>query len=549
MRLLVDKIHEKTVRFNPDFTNGYAKKDIDRGMQYVHNVFLCAQASFPQGLTYTGCRQCTPEETHKLYKQEYRNDKKYVHDFARNDFYLSELSFSYQGQAFYVHIFIPYVSDGGVIYIRGRPFHIMPVVADPLLSINGDELFLPLNQSPMSTRPRNHFVYKDDRLTPVKIFETTMHHNLREIQSKNNQLSRLRITCNALYILCQEGITDLYRRFKAKMEYGTSAEMTRDKYPEDEWVLYSSVVDTRTEMQMTSDGSRRVYDLVIAVKKDDVSIAIDSITGAIFYTLDLLPEIDDLGDLEDVTWWRIKLGRIIMGFDDDDRILLKKLLNHLTTIETYIDPMAISLMADHDVYVDDIYGYLAWSIRHYDDYRNKVSGSPSSLYRKHLLVNRYIFKSVREMLFKAIYELRQKKSDNISLREIQSKFRSKIRPNLVMGMNSQCPNVSAITSSSDSMLLRVGSSIIPQDNMRKKKSKDTPAIIHKPAWELDVSFLDVGSAFSLSKSEPIGRTTGNPTMEISPRGEVMRRSDERMSALLDKTELWIKTPQQKKSEE
>src|SRR5699024_8108276 len=99
------------------------------------------------------------------------------------------------------------------------------------------------------------------------------------------------------------------------------------------------------------------------------------------------------------------------------------------TIDTYIDAMAVNLMADNDIYVNDIYEYLAWGISNYDAYRNRPEANQATMYDKYLTVNRYVFKPIREAIFLAIYELRQKKDDSkLTLREVQSKLRSRLRP-------------------------------------------------------------------------------------------------------------------------
>ena len=148
------------------------------------------------------------------------------------------------------------------------------------------------------------------------------------------------------------------------------------------------------------------------------------------------------------------------------------------------------------------------------------------MYDKYLTVNRYVFKPIREAIFLAIYELRQKKDDSkLTLREVQSKLRSRLRPDLITKINSNCPNVSAVISSTDSKLLKMALEIVPQDNMRTSKVKKTSKMLRTPKWQFDRSYIDVGGFSSMSKHEPIGKDSGNPCMNIGMDGKLLPQKE------------------------
>ena len=520
MRRIVDNFHESSIRFNPRFAGGFAKHDIAKGVQYIDTVMACAQQSFPPKLQYESPEICSPEKAFDVFNIDYKGDKKYIYDFARNDFYLIQLNFNYDGARFPIYLYMPFTDDSGVIYIRDKPFYIKPVMADPLISVSGDGLFLPLNQTKMTTRAKSHFVYKGNRLLQVKIHETTIHHTLRDVQSKDNKEARMRITCNAHYLFTKDGYKGAFERFKAIVQAGFSDQINLKNYPDADWVIYSSAAKDTMDPQLTEDGDRKEHNVLLAVRKSDITKDVESMVGAFFYILDLLPDVEDIAYLDDHAWWIVKMGKIILGNDEDHRILMKKMGSHYKTIDTYIDPMAISLMRDNDIFITDVYGYLEWGISNFDAYRNRPEANQSTMYGKYLMVNRYVFKPIREAIFLAIYELRQKKAEKLTLRDIQTKLRSRLKPDLIMRINSNCPNVSAVISSTDSRLLKMGLEIVPQDNMRIKKVNKTPKMLRNPKWRWDRSYIDVGGFNSMSKHEPVGKDIGNVCINVGLDGKL-----------------------------
>lgn len=522
MRNIVNKVHEKTIRFNPRFAGGFAKHEVAKSVQYIDDIFRCANQSFPEGLLYENPEICTPEKTFNVFMDRAKkNDRKYVYDFARTDVFLAQFNLSYNGTPLApIYLYLPFTNDAGMMTIRDKAFYIKPVVADPLISVSGDGLFLPLNQTKMTTRARSHYVYRDDRLVQIKILDTTIHHTLRDVQRKDNKEAKQRITTNAHYLFCKEGYKDTFLKyFNATVVAGYRDEITVQNYPKDEWVIYTSMED-RKFLQLSEEPEWQDHKVALAVKRSDVDKSVESVVGAFFYILDLLPDVEDINFLDDTAWWTIKMGKIILGIEEDHRILMKKMGSHFKAIDSYIDPMAINLMRDNDIYITDMYDYLAWLINNYDDYMNRPNSAPSTMYGKYLMVNRYIFQGIREAIFKAVYELRQKKPEKLTAKIIHTVLSGKLKPDLITKINNNFPNVSAVISSSDSKLLKMGIEMVPQDNMRQSKQEKQPKMLQNPKWQFDPSYIDVGGFSSMSKHEPLGKDTGNPKMNVGINGQI-----------------------------
>lgn len=532
MRNIVNKVHETTIRFNSRFADGYAKQEIANSVDYVSKIFRCANKAFPEGLRFEYAEVCSARKAHNVVMERIKkNDKKFSFDFAMTNIYLTQFNLSFKGTPLApIYMYMPYTNDAAMMDIRDKAFYIKPVAADPLISVTPDSIYLPLNQTKMTTRSRPHYVYKDELLTHIKIIDTTIHHSLSDVHRKDTKEARARITTNAHYLFCEFGFRETFRDFGAVVEVGYKDTINTTKYPKEDWVIYRSTEDKNAVQLLDSiyvaDDRSKSYipnKVCLAVKRKDVNRSVESLVGAFFYVLDLIPLIDgedDISYLDDAAWWTVRIGKIILGVDNDHRIIMKKMLMHFRTMASYIDPMAVDLMRDNNIFVEDMHAYLAWLINNFDDKCNNPDFSPSTMYGKYLLVNRFIFSKVREAIFKGVYELRQKSPEKLNPRIIHTVLSSKLRPNLITRINNNFPNVSAVISASDSRLLKMGTEIVPQDNVRSGKPEKQPEMLQNPKWQLDPSYFDAGVGGAMSKHEPIGKDGGNPCIEVSFDGEI-----------------------------
>lgn len=522
MRNIVNQFHKESIRFNPRFAGGYAVHEIERAVHDIDDIWRCAEQSFPDKLKYIDYEICSPEETFEVFTVHKKTDRKYVYDFARTDVFLVRYHLEYDGQKIApIYFNLPFTNFAGIMYIRDKAFYLKPVVADPLLSVSRDGLFLPLSQTKMTTYPRRHHLYKNDELITVKIYETTIHHTLREVQLVENKESKMRITCNAHYLFCKEGYRDAFLKyFNATVVAGYADTINTQNYPKEDWVIYSGA-NSSSVPQMTEDGVPKQHNVLLAVKRDDVNKDVESVVGAFFYVLDLLPDIERIEHLEDPAWWIIKMGKIILGNDEDHRILMKKMMSHYKAIDTYIDGSAIELMRTYNIYISDLYDYLAWLVTNMDEYMNRLESSISSLYGKHLMVNRYVFQEIKQEIYHAVYELRQKKAEKLNPKTIQATLSARLKPDLITRINSnKFSNVTAVMSSTDSRLLKMGIEMVPQDNARSQKAKKTAKMLRNPKWQWDVGLIDAGGFASMSKHEPVGKDAGNPKMNVGIDGKI-----------------------------
>ena len=525
MRNILNNFHEHSVKFNPRICDGWAKHEIKNNLQYLHDLLNCNKKSFPEGLEYINVVNCTPEKIVEVFTTLYKNDKRYVYDFARFDFSLVQINFEFEKQPIQIYFFMQFTDQHGITYIRDKPFYVKPVLADPLLSITEEGIFLPLNQTPMLTKAVGHFVYKNDILTEVRIHETTIHHTLKKLKKSENKQTQMRITCNAHYLFALEGYRKTFARFKCSPEIGFADKINTTNYPRDEWTIYSSAVASSNNPQMTDDKlvTIKEHNILLAVRNDELSKSAESVIGVFFYVLDFIPEFEDIQHLEDNIYWWHNLGKIIWGNEENAKTIMRKMGNHFETNATYIDEMAREVFRSQDMYIDNLFDYLEWGISNYDNFYNSPDVSPSSIYGKQLMVNRYLLKPLSENLNRCIYKLRSKynRDNTINYKYVLKQLRTFLPPNLIPKTIYSCSNVTALISSTDSRLFKVGLDVVPQDNVRAVKQKRTSKALQNPKWQFHRSFVDVGCAFALSKHEPIGQDGLNVCANITPTGRLL----------------------------
>ena len=136
--------------FTESIASGYAASQLteEEVVGYLDRVIRSCEKSFPNGLTYDGCRRMRPQEVYRYFSSK-KLDKNKRWDFARTDVYLMEYAFSYKGQVLGpFQIFLPFTDDCAMTHINGKPFYNKPVVRDSVLQVTNNQIFLQFLSNP-----------------------------------------------------------------------------------------------------------------------------------------------------------------------------------------------------------------------------------------------------------------------------------------------------------------------------------------------------------------------------------------------------------------
>lgn len=537
-RDLFDLVNDKMPKINPKIANGLATSEMHYVVNYLHSILTALQDNLPEGLEYLGIIKMTPLQEY-LKTIEARGGNKSNFDLARNDFFMVEINFKFNGEPINKHLYLPYCRDGGLITIRGATFEVNPVLADKGISISKDTIFIriPKARMPFRKRLKHHFICNGKRHSP-SIPHSWIHNRSRRSDKTAGKVFMKMETTLAHYLFCKYGLKETFKRFlDIDIQVGSEEEINEKNYPKDKWAIFQSM---KLKPQTIKAKVYTPNTMRIAMPLCDVDNIVDSMVGAFFYIVDhfptrIKPEFIDGTDNE-IYQWRVLLGTIIGGITGGEGAIKRGMDEHMGSLDSYIDSAAKLILEQGDVFVDDFYQLLFYVIELLTGMVTQPIDEAANIYDKQLVVLSYALQSVVTGFNTLNYKLNSKATKKeLTFRDVSKIIRSVPKAEVAMSMSTGHNEINSASSSGDNKFFKITNKIVLQTDSgvsgKGGKTKSSASDISK---FLHASISEVGSYLTLPKSEPTGRSRINPFLTIASDGTIIRNEEDR--ELLDRTQ-------------
>lgn len=528
---LFDYIHEQFPKFNRTICDGLATEHLRVVERYIDRIWRCAEPGFPEGLRYEGYQRATPYEEFQVAPAKQKSKR--IFEMARSDIYLVKYLFSYHGEMLPPrYLYLPFVRDGGIITLMGSTFSVSPVLADRAISVGVDSLFVPLNRDKLVFRRRlHHFMINGER-TNSYIVWSNIYHAQRDRSKQGMNFLNMDAT-PVHYLLARFGFTRTFAEFaNASVFVGRSNEITEEKFPSNEWYICRSCGIKPSGLKW-----RTYYpnDITLAVRKSEYTFTVSSMIAAFFYIVDHFPDRISPEYVDDVTMWRVTLGKVAIDQTTSEGKLLNNVEAHLTSLDGYVDYMVKDWLREDGIEVNDIYDLFIYVIDVMPEFLAQSGSEISSMYGKRLTLLRYVMMDVIKGIFNFMFAFKTGAKKEVTVTEIKNAMNRYLKPRLVIRMNRGHGEVGSISSPGDNKVFKITGCIVLQANTTQSTKHSTRNI--DPSKFLHASIAEVGSFNNLPKSSPTGTSRINPYVRIDDAGGIQR--DTRKVELIDRVQSQI----------
>lgn len=521
---LLKGVLERVPTINDRIAEGYARTQLVNVDKTVHDVIRYAARGFPEGLVYEGFERVSPQDTFKyLTTPRSTSYSRSQFDLARTDVFLVKFKFSFKGQSTKPqYLFLPFVDDCSRMHIRNSLFYIKPVLADTLISVDGNSIFVSFTSTSCNFYKTKYTVLRNGIPEYQNVIYAMIHHELaNNHRQQKNKAMRLRILSNCHYLFAKFGFEETMLRYHGiKVHIGTD-DINIDNYPVKNWAIIEA---NGTKPEGHPNKFWQCHNIKVAIERDAVNDDVMAAITCMFYVLDLFPDNVTPDWVRDKTFWMKTMGFIVFGNEMGDGDAYSKTAEHLTSVDGYFDAIAIENAKQIGVFVDDMYDFINHIAVKFTDYIQRESKrGANNLYGKRLTVSSYILKDVNSNIFRAI-NFNKKRSANLTMSDIERMLNKAFKLRQVYDLNKGLQYVSTIMSPADCRIFKITSSVVPQHKTQSKKTEINKAALRDPKRQLDYSMLEIGSVTQLPKSHPIGdaviaicaKTTANGTLIPNP---------------------------------
>lgn len=545
-------VEDQMPKFNPLIANGLAVEQMKEVENYIDQIFRCAALGFPPGLRYEGYVRCTPIEEYNEITHK-RNNKRLC-EIARSDLYLVKYNFSYtqngKTEALYPrYLYLPFVNDAGIITLRGSRFMISPVLADRAISVEMDNIFIPLNCAKLKfEKVVQHFkIVNAEGQETVDVVWSPVH-NLMGKGRKDGQRPTIdAYSTLAHYLFCYYGIHETFNRFANTQVVIGGEEVNETAYPSSKWIIFSPI-------QLKPRGVRDKFyvssNIRLAIPRDRYNLLTKSLIGGFFYVVDhfpdrVIPEYiaapgSEVGDLEaEKSLWMVLLGHIIFASESSEGELINKIREHLGSLDEYIDEMIQDNLRRDGVVVDNIYSLFVHIIETLPSRLLSAGDNVASMYGKRLTVIHYVLFDIIKAIMTVRFKLQSAiKKKPLTLDDINKIMNRELGRDLITQINRKHGEVTSISSPGDNKIFKITSNVVMQTKSGSGGRK-TKANLSDPSKALHASIAEVGSFSNLPHSDPTGRSRISPYLMLEDDGMIKRNPEfiellESVQALIQK---------------
>ena len=527
---LLDIIAKKIPPISPDIANGIATIQVRESESYIDRDMRAASEQFPEGLRYTGYRRCTPMEEYKILHQ--KKEKNFV-ELSCSYMYLIEQQFENQGRPFESrHMYMPYVGEAGIMYLRGTAYMISPVIGDVAVSVTRGGLFAWLGLTKVQFYRMNYHM----RVDGVSYSTTVAYSNLYHQSDKSKAL---KVGKNSLrptlvhYILCRMGASEMLKTLFGvrDVKIGYADAVNNETLNPDEWLICSSAGGA----VVTRRGAEPVVrsQLRIALPKASVTAdQLDAVCG-MFYIIDTYPDQVVPEFIETPHMWQRLMGRIIFGDNMSEGERIQLLRVHLITIDGYVNYQSRRTLHQGKIMVDNINEFFTWVIREMPALISTAPTEVASLYGKRLMVARYLLKDISRSIYLLMFRLRAQylKRGRLSEKEIRDAMRKGLLRDRITVANTNHAEVTTVSYPGDNKIFKITSNAVLQENTDSPLGKGGGGSLNDPSKFLHTSIIEYGSYCAMAKNEPTGRAKFGTHVLTNARGDLER--NEKYRNLLD----------------
>jgi len=539
----LDFIKNNTHELNPSLANGLAYTHGKYIEEYIESVFMAVIKGIPD-FKYLRSEKVSPVEEYQEITKE--KESKRIYDLSRSDTYMRRYIFEFKGDEYSRLISLPFISEGGTIFIKGTQYTISPVLADVVIEVTPPNLFVRLLRDRLTfTRsPYNFTVNNGVRfINNDKVLYNIVRETIPVVKSNiYNQTSEMRNrkkvynldTNLVFYLLCKYGATEMFRRFT-----NTNVMFVNDDDPilrtinEDEWVICKTIGKQPATL---NKAYYKQTPIVILMPREKYTNVNKSLIAGMFYVLDHFSEEIALDELDTVVKWRVCMGMKLWGHEPNAGKLLADLTAHIDSLDNYIEIITHKKFLNIGLDIKDIYQLFFIIIEKYDQWQTEHINNESNLYGKELSVLYYFLSDLTIQIVKFYFKMMKDSKKGLTSNDVISNMNRDLKTNIILGVYKGHGEMSVVNSSCDNMIYKLTQLLVPQDKTaRKRNNANTRVNLNSYSMRLNASLAEVCNYSGMTKASPDSRTRINLHIKIDEDTGKIIRSEE-LKSIIDEVQ-------------
>ena len=499
-------------KFNERLVNGLTKEELDKAPQVIDLLWReCVSTSFPENLSYDSrYKECYPEEIMTILTSPNNKDGKL--EMTRTDFVLVKYMLNFKdpsgkvSQLPPVHIPLPFCDDLSLTTIRNVKHHISNVVCDKVFSRVDKGLFVAFTRDRL-TFERTEFAFKLSG-APIKTFITYSNIHAFSKQQKTKAGANPALVT---YLFAKYGMRETINKFtNVKDEdfvIGTHEEIK--EYDTKDWYVATSF---KHRLPGYADPLKvGSFDIEIAIKKTayhENKLMEDFIAG-FFYTVEYFTSKVKLEWLNKKSMWVSILAKIIYQDTLTGTRKMSAVLNHIESLDHYVDQMMLTKLQSIDCYAEDIYELFIYILNNIDELY--ITIDPASMDEKRIATREYVLLDVFKKINNFTYSVCKPSQRPLDERAVRQKLATNIPRSTTLEVERH-GEVSVVSFVGDNKMLKYATSMVSQvEATATGKSKK---ILTDPANRFHPTIIGICSHLNQTKPNPAGKGKLNPCVQI-----------------------------------
>lgn len=524
---LIDLVREQAPKFNDDVARGFVTKELDKGEEYVKLVLLAASSSLPPEIEYVGPGNISTKEQFEVLLRENRAGRmggsRESFEYARTSVYLMKCYYRFKGELIEQYVGLPFVEQGGILYIRGSVYSASPQLADIAMSVTSSEIYVPVTRDKLKFFRSTHTIRFNGMTTIGYVIWCSLYRDSKRNTSASSK-TVVMYTAVVHYLLSKYGLTETAQRMGVSPYIVGTDQEERVRLMSEGYQVFETSGHSPRGLKVKTDSTKIWFAFPAATYNDKVD---RNFITSVYYVIDHFPHRMSINELDNPVRWLILLAHAIFANGEKESILLELIRNHANSIENYIDAKCREwLILDGLAHVENIYDLMIEVANSYTHRKLEAAKTSTSVYGKYLIVNRKIHEDVTSGIFKCVYKLQQlvrEYGDRLSKKNVSDAMRKFMNSRIILQLNkAEHPEVEPVSCPGAYMTYKITSRVVLQSSMTGS-SKAVKMTFDSFAMGTDVSIAECCTMLAPTKAEATGRGHLNFFVKVDATGRIVQK--------------------------